>query len=234
MNEIITLGEIEVQVTFKKIKNIHLSVMPPFGHVVVSAPERMDVETVKIYCISRLKWIREQRKFYLEQERETPREFIYNERHYFFGKKYKLDVIEAYSDIPYLVKHNRIELYLKPNSCFEQRRALMESCYRNELRKVLDELVEKWQGIIGVELHEYKIKKMSTKWGSCNQKDKRIWFSLELAKKPVDCIEYVVAHEMVHLIERNHNHRFFDLLDKHFPRWAQLKDELNALPLGHA
>ncbi|PIK13548.1 SprT family zinc-dependent metalloprotease [Halobacteriovorax sp. JY17] len=233
MSEIIKLGEIEVQVTFKKIKNIHLSVMPPNGDVTVSAPERIDLDMIRMYCISRLGWIKKERKPFLEQERETPREFIYNESHYLFGRRYKLDIIEAYSDVPYIVKHSQIVLYVKKNSTLEDRQKVMEACYRIELKRVLDELVDKWKSIIGVELHEYKIKKMSTKWGSCNQKDKRLWFSLELAKKPVECVEYVVAHELIHLIERSHNNRFFELLDKHFPRWAKYKDELNELPLGN-
>ncbi len=233
MTKYFKLRDIEVQVTFKNIKNIHLSVMPPLGEVVVSAPERMNLDTVRIYCISRLRWIKEQRRPFLEQERETPREFIYNERHYLFGKKYKLNIVEGYSDQIYSVKHNLIEIFVKPNSTTEQRRNAVEICYRTELNNILEELIEKWVSILQVELHEFKIKKMSTKWGSCNQKARRLWFSLELAKKPVDCIEYVVAHEMIHLLEKNHNERFFSLLDKHFPKWAQIKNELNELPLGH-
>lgn len=233
MTETIKLNDIEVRVTFKNIKNIHLSVMPPNGEVVISAPERMDIETIRIYCISRLRWIKEQRKPFLEQEREAQRDFIYNERQFLFGKKFKLDVIEAYSDVSYVIKHSRIEIYVKANASYEDRKSAMENCYRTELMNLLNDLVKKWQRIIGVEVSEFKIKRMSTKWGSCNQKDKRLWFSLELAKKPIECIEYVVAHEMIHLIERNHNHRFFELLDKHFPRWGQYKDELNELPLGH-
>lgn len=232
MTEYFKLGDIEVHVRFKNIKNIHLSVMPPLGEVVVSAPERMNLDTVRIYCISRLRWIKEQRRPFLEQEREAPREFIYNERHYLFGKKYKLNIIEGFSDQIYSVKHNLIEIYVKPNSTAEQRKNAVEICYRAELYKVLEQLIEKWASILQVELHEFKIKKMSTKWGSCNQKARRIWFSLELAKKPINCIEYVVVHEMIHLKESKHNHKFYHLLDMHFENWNVHRRELNDLPLG--
>lgn len=229
----IQLGDITVEVTQKDIKNVHLSVYPPLGQVKIAAPERMELDTIRIYAISKLSWIRKQQAKILSQKRESPREYITKESHYYLGKRYLLEVIEHHSTPTVKLKHNRIELYIRPETSKEKKKEILEEWYRSQLRELVKKQIAKWELIMGVESNEFGIKKMKTKWGTCNIEAKRIWINLELAKKPIQCIEYIIVHELTHLLERNHNTRFVALMDTYLPNWKELKVELNKLPVSH-
>jgi len=232
--EQIRLGNITIDVEVKDIKNVHLSVFPPSGRVRIAAPLRMDMDTIRIYAISKLAWIKTQQHKFLTQIREAPREYLNKESHYFLGKRYLLKVIEL--DAPPLikVKHNTIELYVRPNTDIRKRQVIMDEWYRLQLKQLAPPVIEKWKKTMGVSINEFAIKKMRTKWGTCNREAKRIWLNLELAKKPFHCIEYIIVHELAHIRERSHNDNFIAIMDNFLPEWKQLKNELNTLPISHS
>lgn len=229
----IDLGEITAEVIQKDIKNIHLSVYPPNGRVKIAAPLRMDLETIRIFAISKLGWIKRQQTKLRNQEREAPREYISRESHYFLGKRYLLKVVERNSKPSVVIKHDKLILQIKPATNTEQRQDLLQEWYREQLKALVPNYISKWEKIMDVEVLEFGIKKMRTKWGTCNIEAKRIWINLELGKKPLECLEYIVVHEMVHLLERSHNARFIAFMDKFLPQWRSLKEELNRLPVSH-
>lgn len=232
--EQLKLGDITVEVEMKDIKNVHLSVYPPAGRVRIAAPLRMNMDTIRIYTISKLGWIKKQQQKFIAQVREAPREYLEKESHYYLGKRYQLKVIEHDAAPLVKVKHTTIELHIRSNTDLSKKQAVMDRWYRNELKQLVEPLIKKWEQTMGVQLTEFAIKKMKTKWGTCNIEAKRIWLNLELAKKPFHCIEYIIVHELVHLRERNHNDRFVAFLDRYLPDWKQLKDELNKLPVSHS
>ena len=227
------LNDITIDVVLKNIKNVHLSVYPPSGRVRIAAPLRMSLDNIRIYAISKLGWIKSQQKKFLEQVREAPREFLYKEGHYFLGKRYLLKIVEHDAPPSVAIKHNTIELHVRPNTDLQKRQVIMDEWYRQRLKEVAPPIIEKWEKIMGVSINELAIKKMKTKWGTCNREAKRIWLNLELAKKPFHCIEYIVVHELVHLLERSHNANFIAYMDNYLPEWKQLKTELNKLPVSH-
>lgn len=229
----IQLGDITVEVTQKDIKNVHLSVYPPFGQVKIAAPERMELDTIRIYAISKLSWIRKQQAKIKAQKREAPREYLTKESHYYLGKRYLLKVIEHNSSPIVKLKHNTIELYIRPETDTAKRKEILEEWYRTQLKEMVPKYIAKWELNMGVEVNDFGIKKMKTKWGTCNIEAQRIWLNLELAKKPVSCLEYIVIHEMTHLLERNHNSRFAALMNRFLPNWKEVKEELNRLPVSH-
>lgn len=229
----IDLGEITAEVVQKDIKNIHLSVYPPNGRVKIAAPYRMDLETIRIFAISKLGWIKRQQTKLRNQEREAPREYVSRESHYFLGKRYLLKVVERDSKPLVTIKHDKLILQVKPATNTEQRQVLVQEWYREQLKALVPNYIAKWEKIMGVEVAEFGIKKMRTKWGTCNTEAKRIWINLELAKKPLECLEYIVVHEMVHLLERSHNARFVAYMTQFLPHWRSLKEELNRLPVSH-
>ncbi|MBC8420253.1 MAG: M48 family metallopeptidase [Desulfobacterales bacterium] len=231
--EQLKLGNITVDVVQKNIKNIHLSVYPPTGRVRISAPNRMDLATIRVFVISKLSWIKKQQTRLRNQEREAQREFINRESHYFNGKRYLLKVTERDAAPKVILKHSAIELFVRPETDAVKRKSILDEWYRRKLKETLPLLIEKWEKKINVQVNEFGIKKMKTKWGTCNIKAKRIWLNLELAKKPPECLEYIVVHEMVHLLERNHNDRFIALMTDFMPKWRFYKDELNRLPVSH-
>lgn len=231
--EQLKFGDITIEVELKDIKNIHLSVHPPLGRVRIAAPFRMNFDTIRVYAISKLNWIKKEQEKFKSQERETPREFLNRESHYFKGKRYLLKVIEVNAPPKVVLKHSTLDLYVRPGTTVEKRQDIIDKWYRKYLKTTLPELIAKWEKKLNVNVDEYRIKKMKTKWGTCNIEAKRIWLNLELAKKPPECLEYIVVHEMIHLLERKHNDRFIGLLDKHLPKWRFLKDELNRLPIKH-
>jgi predicted metal-dependent hydrolase len=228
------LGNIDIEVEQKDIKNIHLSVYPPNGRVRIAAPERMELDTIRVFAISKLQWIKDQQEVLQKQKRETKREFLNRESHYFFGKRYLLKVHQVEAAPKVEVDHKHIHLYVRPNSTMEKRAEIIDEWYRAELKKIVPSLIAKWEKEIGVQSSDYGIKKMRTKWGSCNTEAKRIWLNLELAKKPKICLEYIIVHELVHLLERSHNQRFVNLMDEFMPKWRFHRDELNRLPYSHA
>jgi hypothetical protein len=232
-----TIRGIEVLVLRKKIKNLHLNVLPPNGAVRVSAPLNMNDDAIHTFLATRLSWIKKQQAKFKGQERQTIRKFVSGESHYFLGKRYLLEVeyIDGKPKEPKveIVNKKKIVLKVNPGSDSEKREQVLQNWYRKKLREILTPMIKEWQKKIGVEVNFWGIRQMKTKWGSCNEKTKRIWFNLELKKKPEYCIEYVVVHELLHLLERTHNDRFVQLLDKHLPKWRSTKDELNRLILAY-
>lgn len=229
MNNII-IDDIDIEVISKNIKNIYLSVHPPNGRVRLSVPNKMDDEAVRLFAISKLSWIKKQRKKFKSQTRQSTKEFVSGESHYFFGERYLLNVIETNSKQRAEINNNTyIDLYVRKNSSKDKREKIMIEWYREHLKRVVPEYIEKWEEIIGVSLNEWGIKLMKTRWGSCNIQAKRIWINLELAKKNPRCLEYIIVHEMVHLLERKHNDRFKAYIDKYLPKWREVQKELNGL-----
>lgn len=228
--ENIKVGEISVSVERKDIKNIHLSVHPPDGQVRLSVPKRTKEDSIRLFLISKLPWIKKQQKKFGNQVRQSPRQYVSGESHYFFGKRYRLNVIEINKKQRVKIKNNSyIDLYVRPNSTVEKREDVMKEWYREELKKVIPDYINKWQKIMDIQLNFWGVKQMKTKWGSCNADRKRIWVNLELAKKNPRCLEYVIVHEMVHLSERKHSDRFKKLMDKYLPNWRAVKRELNEI-----
>lgn len=231
--EQINLGDIVVDVVLKNIKNIHLSVYPPSGKVRIAAPLRMNLDTIRIYAISKLAWIKKQQQKFQEQVREAPREFLYKEGHYFLGNRYLMKIVERDAPPVVLIKHKTIELHIRPNTDIQKKQFILDEWYRQQLKELAPPIVEKWEKIMGVSINELAVKKMKTKWGTCNREAKRIWLNLELAKKPIHCIEYIIVHELAHLLERTHNAHFIAYMDNYLPEWKHLKNELNQLPVSH-
>lgn len=229
----IQLGEITIEVTQKDIKNVHLSVYPPFGQVKIAAPIRMNLDTIRIYAITKLSWIKKQQIKIKGQKREAPREYLTKESHYYLGKRYLLKVIENNATPNVKLKHNTIELYVRPETDTAKRKEILDEWYRARLKEMIPTIIAKWEKVMAVEVKEFGIKKMKTKWGTCNIDAQRIWVNLELAKKPINCLEYIVIHEMTHLLERNHNSRFVALMNQFMPNWKEVKEELNRLPVSH-
>lgn len=232
--EKITIGSLSIDVIRKDIKNMHLAVYPPEGRIRLAAPERTDFEVVRLFAISKLSWIKKQVKGFREQKRETPREYISGESHYFQGKRFLLDVVEKSGGNHVEVRGTKkIKMTVRPGTSVEKREDLMKEWYRSELKAQIPELIEKWEKVIGVESNDWGVRLMRTKWGACNIEEKRIWLNLELAKKPPICLEYIIVHELVHLLERNHNDQFVRYMDEFMPKWRQHRDELNRLPVAH-
>ncbi|HPZ07806.1 MAG TPA: SprT family zinc-dependent metalloprotease [Candidatus Eremiobacteraeota bacterium] len=229
----IEVGNITVDVFRKKIKNLHLTVHPPEGRVRVASPAGVKDEAIRLFVISRLPWIKRQQRKFREQEREREREFLSRESHYFFGKRYLLNVIEHKGPPGIILNKNTIDMYVSRGTTTEKRRIIMNEWYRREIKKVIPDLLEKWEKITGVSASQWRVKLMKTRWGTCNIKAKRIWFNLELAKKPVLCLEYIIVHELVHLLERHHNENFLRLMEKFMPQWKKYKEELNRLPASY-
>lgn len=228
------VGRLAVEVVRKNIKNLHLAVYPPNGRVRVAAPLRVNDEAVRLAVVSRLGWIRKQKKKLVGQERQSRREYVSRESHYFLGRRYLLNLI--YHDGPGYVSINgkpAIDLFVPKGASRTKREKILERWYRKELKALIPPLVSKWEKISGLEVSAWGVKKMKTRWGTCNQTARRIWINLELAKKPVQCLEYIVLHEMVHLLERHHNDKFVDCMDKFLPQWRSLRDQLNSFPLRH-
>ena len=226
----LTIGSVEVEVRFKPIKNLHLSVHPPYGKVTVSSPEFFDLEKVKVYLITKLAWIKREQKKIASQEREGEKLFITRESHQFLGKRYLLELKESNRN-NVILKHASIELYAKQDTSLDDKKKLLYSWYRKELRAHISILVNKYAILMKLAAPQFGVRVMKTKWGSCTTEQKRLWFNIELAKKPIECIEYIVVHEMVHLVERNHNKNFVILMDRYLPSWRTQKRILNALPL---
>lgn len=228
------VGSIEALVVRKRIKNLHLSVLPPLGRVRVTAPLAMKDDAIRALLATRLSWIKKQQTKFEGQERQTRREYVSGESHYFWGKRYRLEV--RYENKPSSISlkgKNKIILSVRLHSNRTKRERVMMDWYRKELRAVASVLLVRWQKKIGVQVSGWGIKRMKTRWGTCNHKASRIWLNLELAKKPEHCLNFIIAHEMTHILERNHNDRFKAYMDTFMPRWRQYKDELNQSVLSH-
>ncbi len=231
--KVMEIGELKIEVVKKEIKNIHLAVYPK-GNIRLTSPRDLKDSTIRLYAISKLSWIKRQQRKFEKQERESYRNYVERESHYLFGKRLLLKLKEAEMPSKVLIRNKtQLELTVRPGADREKKEKLLEEFYRNELKKRIPELIEKWEKKIGVKVSAWGVKKMTTKWGTCNREAKRIWINLELAKKPISCLEYIIVHEMVHIIERHHNDKFMSLMTKHLPKWKQLKNELNTSPVSH-
>lgn len=231
---LMVVGEIEVVVLYKPVKNLHLNVLPPGGKVRVTAPQNMSEDAVRTFIATRIPWIKKMQAGFKGQERQTPREYVSGETHYFFGNKYRLEVVES-DTLPTVALKGKTKLLLtiRPKTNVQKREAVISEWYRGELNKYLNIAVKKWEEKIGVKSNTWGIRKMKTRWGSCNHNKKMLWFNLELVKKPLHCIDYVIVHELLHLIEDKHNDNFYNLLEIFFPKWRSEKEELNRLILTH-
>jgi len=231
MNETIQLGEISILVTRKAIKNVHLSVHPPEGRVTLVAPSGTRLEVARAYAISKLSWIRDQQKKLEDQPRETPRQFIERESHYLWGRRRLMTV--AYQETKPFVSldHKRITLTVRPGSDAGKRSTVIHEWHKSLLHVVVPLLIKKWERKLKVNVAGYFLQRMKTKWGSCNHRAEHIRLNTELVKKPTDLLEYVIVHEMIHLIEPTHSDRFIAILEKHYPTWREARAELNELPL---
>ncbi|MDK9716557.1 MAG: M48 family metallopeptidase [Trichlorobacter sp.] len=229
----ITVSEINVEVVRKKIKNLHIGVYPPDGRVRVAAPTKMGMEAIRVAVIGKLGWIKKHQLKFANQERQSPREYVTGETHYFQGRRYRLN-LQPHDGRPRIMAcHGTIELHVPTDSSIEYREALLYAWYRKQLKEQVPELLAKWEQIIGVQAAAWGVKRMKTRWGTCNPTARRVWLNLELIKKPIHCLEYIIVHELVHLLERLHNDRFTTLMDQYMPSWRQYREELNRQPLGH-
>jgi len=227
------LGDIKIELVQKSIKNVHLSVLPPYGNVRISAPLHLSKETIRLYAISKLSWIKDQQKKIQGQERESKREFVNKETHYFQGRKYLLRIFERAEPPKVILNNKYLDLYVRPDTPTITRQHILNQWYRNEMKNLIPSYINKWEKVIPVKVQDFGIKQMRTKWGTCNIEARRIWLNLELAKKPLQCLEYILVHEMVHLLERRHNDRFMAYLNKYLPQWKDRRDLLNRLPISH-
>ena len=231
MAETIQLGDIAVAVTRKSIKHVHLSVHPPAGRVTLVAPTGTRLEVARAYAISKLGWIRDQQAKLLGQARETPRQFVERESHYLWGRRYLLSVVEKDAKPSVRLDHRKITLTLRPGSTRAKREEVMQQWQRSLLHEVVPAIIRKWEAKLGVRVSGYFLQRMKTKWGGCNHRARNIRLNTELVKKPKDLLEYVIVHEMAHLIEARHSDRFIAILDEHYPTWREARAELNDLPL---
>lgn len=230
----IDVSGIRVEIHRKGIKNLHVGVYPPDGKVRVAAPLHLDDEAVRLAIISRLSWIRRQRQNFSQQERQSAREMVSGESHYFEGRRYRLNVVERPGNPFVRLAGNRtLELRVPPGSDCTARMGVLERWYRRHLKRVVPELLARWEPVVGVDVADCRIKRMKTRWGSCNIEARRVWLNLELIKKPRPCLEYILVHEMVHLLERRHTERFRQLMDQLMPGWQTRRAELNKAPLAH-
>lgn len=232
MSETLQLGDISIQLTRKAVKHVHLSVHPPEGRVSLVAPTSTRAEVARAYAISKLAWIRTQRAKFSEQARESPRRFITRETHYLWGRRHLLTVEHEDAKPRVTLDHRRITLVVRPGSTQAARARGMHEWHKSLLHQIVPRLIAKWESRLGLRVAGYFLQRMKTKWGGCNHRARHIRLNTELVKKPKDLLEYVIVHEMLHLIEPRHSERYFTLMTKHYPTWQEARAELNELPLS--
>ena len=231
---LIRVSNLDVEVHRKDIKNLHLGVYPPEGRIRVAAPLSIDDEAVRLFIISKIPWIHRQQRKFIDQSRQSERQYVSGETHYYQGKRYLLNVIYQKGKSQVVIRNKTyIDLYVHNGSDQSARQRVMIKWYREQLKDLASPLVDKWKNVIGVSLECWGIRIMKTRWGTCNEEKKSIQLNLDLAMKPQQCLEYIIVHEILHLVERHHNDKFTDLMEKYLPNWVLLRDELNALPLKH-
>ncbi len=223
----ITVSDISAQVEWKDIKNIHLTIYPPDARIHVSAPFMMTEESVRLFLITKMSWIKQRVLQIVGQNRQTPRKYVSGENHYYKGRRYRLRVVYSYPPRVEIQGNEYIVLHTRPQTSEERRAEILKEWYRNELKDILPSLITKWEGILEVKVNRWQVKQMKTRWGSCNHKTHNVIFNLELIKKPFHCIEYIVVHELLHFKVRLHDEQYTNLLDRYLPNWRQIKDELN-------
>jgi predicted metal-dependent hydrolase len=228
MNYQLEINDLKIEVIKKNIKNMHLGVYPPSGRIRLAVPTKTSEDVMRLFVISKLAWIKKNINQFEKQERQSPREYVSGESHYFKGHRYLLNVEYHNTPAQVIIRNQKyIDLYLREGSTQAQRKIIMLNWYRNQLKTEIPALITKYEQMMGVEVAEWQIKQMKTKWGTCNIKARRIWLNLELAKKPAIYLEYVIVHELVHLLERHHNDRFKAYMDKFMPNWKSVREELN-------
>lgn len=228
----LTIRGIDVDVIYKDIKNLHIGVYPPLGRVRVAAPKRLDDDQVRLAVIQRLPWIKRQREQLKAAPRQSEREMTTGESHYVWGIRKRLRVVERPGRAHLETEGDRLNLYVPTGTSAEKRRSHLDQWYRDQMRHALPDIVSTWETKFGVSVPKWSIRRMKTKWGSCNRETHHIWFNVELAKKHPDCLEYIVVHEMMHYFERNHGERFTALMDQHLSDWRNRREQLNAAPLS--
>ncbi len=229
----IDLGDMRIEVLRKDIRNLHLSVLPPHGRVRIAAPRQMNLDTIRVFVISKLDWIRRQQRKMDAQEREAPREYLDRESHYVWGRRYLLKRIEENAVPSVELRHSRLVLQLRPGTDEARSREILEAWYREQIRVALPDLIAKWEAVIRVKVDRVFVQRMKTRWGSCNPATRSIRLNTDLARKPRECLEYILVHEMAHLVEPTHNARFVALMDVLLPAWQNLRMSLNELPVRH-
>ena len=229
----LTIAGIDVDVVYKDIKNLHIGVYPPLGRVRVAAPRQLDDDQVRLAVVQRLPWIKRHRERLRAAQRQSLREMVSGESHYVWGSRYRLKIIERHGRPHVELDGGRLLLYVPEGTDAEYRRALLDRWYRVQLRGAVPAVLKKWEPKLGVTVPKWSIRRMKTKWGSCNRETGHIWFNMELAKKHPDSLEYLAVHEITHLLERGHGERFAKLMDKQLPDWKARRDQLNQAPLGH-
>lgn len=233
MKATLDLGDFRAEVVRKAIKHVHLSVYPPDGRVRIAAPAGMELETIRLFAIAKLAWIKRQQRKILAQERETPRELLDRESHYVWGKRYLLKVVEKEAAPAVELGHSSLLLQVRPGCDAARRQEILDAWYREQVRQAVPALLEKWQPLIGVRAGKIFVQRMRTRWGSCNPASGHLRLNTDLAKKPPECLEYIVVHELTHLLEPTHNTRFASLMEHFLPHWRQVRDALNRLPVRH-
>lgn len=233
VNSQFKLGQIEVDVVLKGIRNIHLGVYPPNGRVRVAAPTGTNLERLRLFLVSKLEWIKKQRKKVLAQERETRRDYLDRESHYVWGRRYLLKVVELDAPPSISLKANQLVLTVRPGASRERKAEVMEAWYRSLVKEAAEKLVASWEPKLKVRLEQLFVRVMRTRWGTCSPSSRTIRLNTDLAKKPPECLEYIVVHELVHLLEPTHNNRFVALMDRHMPDWRHRRQVLNSLPVRH-
>ena len=232
MAEQITLGDITIALTRKQVKHVHLSVHPPNGRVTMVVPQATRLAAARAYAISKLRWIRDQREKLRTQPRELPRAFVTRESHYLWGRRYLLTVQEIDTKPSVVAKNQRLVMTVRPGASASKRAEVMHEWHKSLMHAAVKPLLSKWEAKIGVKASAYFLQRMKTKWGACNARARNIRLNTELVKKPRDLLEYVIVHELMHLIEPRHSDRFMALMDRHYPHWRDARAELNALPLS--
>lgn len=232
MTETIDLGDLQIALTRKAVKHVHLTVHPPDGNVTLVAPHKTRTEVARAYAITKLVWIRQQRLKLSAQAREAARQFVERESHYLWGRRYLLSVVEVDAKPEIRLGHRQMTLQVRPGAPLERRAGVMHEWHKAQLHAVVPALIRRWESKLGVQPNRYYLQRMKTKWGSCNHASGNIRLNTELVKKPKDLLEYVVLHELIHLLVPKHSERFVELLNQHWPQWRESRAELNALPLG--
>jgi hypothetical protein len=230
----IVVANIAIDVIRKDIKNLHLAVYPPTGRVRIAAPLRLEDEALRFFAISKLSWIKKHQRRFASQERQSEREYVSGESHFYNGKRYILEVIFHSAKPKIVLGHKKLKLLVRENNTKHQRAMVLAEWYRERLKEQIPSLIDKWGKRMGVEVRAWGIKQMKTRWGTCNARAQRIWLNLELAKKSDRCLEYVLVHEMVHLLERKHSDRFIALMNEFMPQWRSQKEELNRAILNYS
>lgn len=229
-----TFGEVDVEIHRRDIKNIHLNVLPPNGRVRLSVPKNTSEQSIRLAIVNKLGWIKRQQADFQQQARQSEREMVSGEAHYLWGQKLRLAV--NYTSLKHSIAlkgKTKLVIQVKEDTSVENRLKLLNGFYREALQAQINKFLPVWENRLSVKANEISIRKMKTKWGSCNTDAKRILINLELAKKPVECLEFILVHELVHLIERHHNKRFLHLMDSHLPDWRERRNLLNSLPLAY-